>query len=89
MLRNNPLEFFSLLISGWINPLFLITIILMSRKRFSQPIAILKIIILLMIPFCWIVFYYEKLYPREGHFLWVIGMLLTLFSSKLRKEDSA
>lgn len=89
MLRSNPLEFSSLLISGWINPLFLITIILMSREQFPQPIAILKIIILLMIPFCWIVFCYEELYPREGHFLWVIGMLLVLFSGRLRKEESA
>jgi hypothetical protein len=89
LLRKNPLEFFSILISGWINPFFLITIILMSRKQFPQTIAILRIIILLMIPFCWIVFYYEELYPREGHFLWVTGMLLTLFSGKLRKDESA
>jgi len=33
-----------------------------------------------MIPFCWIVFYNERLYPREGHILWVAGMVLALFS---------
>jgi hypothetical protein len=36
---------------------------------------------LLMIPCCWVVFHDEKLYPREGHFVWIIGMLLVLFSS--------
>jgi hypothetical protein len=48
----------------------------------------------LMIPLCWIVFSYEHLYPREGHVLWVLGMILTLFAmsdSKLRhlKERTA
>lgn len=89
MLRSDAIKFYSLLISGWINPLLFITIVLMLRSRFPRPCATLKIVILLMIPFCWIVFYHEKLYPREGHFLWVIGMLLMLFSDKFRKDKSA
>jgi hypothetical protein len=36
-----------------------------------------------MAPFCWVVFHYENLYPREGYFLWILGMLLALFSPNL------
>jgi hypothetical protein len=41
---------------------------------------ILRIITLLMIPFCWIVFYDGRFFPREGHSLWVASMVLALFS---------
>ena len=48
------LEYYSLLISGWINPVFLISLIFLWRKRDHPAIAILRGILLLMIPFCWI-----------------------------------
>ena len=41
----------------------------------------LKFVLISMIPFCWVVFYSFEIYPREGHVLWVIGMLLVLFAS--------
>jgi hypothetical protein len=34
-----------------------------------------------MIPFCWVIFYALEVYPREGHVLWVIGMLLVFLPS--------
>lgn len=76
-------EFFSLLITGLINPVFVFTTILMLRKPDQRPVSILRAIVLLMIPFSWAVFHYEDLYPREGYFLWIIGMLLVLFSNKV------
>ena len=36
-----------------------------------------------MIPFCWIVLYKYALYPHEGHFLWIAGMVFALFSDSL------
>ena len=45
-----------------------------------RPFKILRTITLLMIPFCWVVFYDGRLFPREGHSLWVAGMVLALFS---------
>lgn len=36
--------------------------------------------VLLMIPFCWVVFHYEDFSFREGHIVWIFGMVLTLFS---------
>jgi hypothetical protein len=40
----------------------------------------------MMIPFCWIVFHYENLSPRLGHFLWILGMLLVLFANKISTD---
>src|SRR6266700_4122991 len=74
-------EYVALLISGWINPLFLIILALMLPGRHQRVVTILRIVLLLMIPFCWVVFYYQGFYPREGHFLWLVGMFLVLFSS--------
>jgi len=79
LLPERPLEYFSLLISGWINPIFLTTLF-NSFYRATRPVpTILRNLILLMIPFCWVVFRYEHFYPREGHIFWIAGMLLTLF----------
>ena len=78
-LHDETRSYVALLISGWINPLFLITLIL-AHLRHERAVAILKFIVLLMIPFCWVVFYEIGAYPREGHFLWLFGMVLALFS---------
>jgi hypothetical protein len=67
-------QLFPLVIAGLINPVFLVAVI--------RPSNALRVALVLMIPFCWIVFYMwpGKLYPREGHFLWIAGMLMVLFS---------
>ena len=80
------LEYFSLLASGWINPIFVLVTVLALMGRGEQLIATLRIAVLLMIPFCWIVYFDENSYPREGHFLWIAGMLMVLFSIKLGAE---
>jgi hypothetical protein len=73
--------YLSTLISGLINPVFLIYVTLTYLKRAPRTARALKFVLLAMIPFCWVVFYFLKVYPREGHLLWVIGMLLVLLSS--------
>jgi hypothetical protein len=75
-----PFEYFSLVVAGWINPVFLISVILSLREGSRGFSRILRIVVSLTIPFCWIVFGYQDFYPREGHFVWIIGMLLVLFS---------
>jgi hypothetical protein len=80
---HNHLEYFSLLISGWINPVFWMTAPSAFRGSHGQFLGILRIVVFLMIPFCWVVMYQEDSYPREGHFVWIAGMLLVLFSGKL------
>lgn len=71
----------STLISGLINPVFLIYVTLTSLKGAPRTARALKFVLLAMIPFCWVVFYFLEVYPREGHVLWVISMLLVLLSS--------
>ncbi|MGB8521713.1 MAG: hypothetical protein WCD43_01990 [Candidatus Acidiferrales bacterium] len=73
--------YLSTLISGLINPVFLIYVTLTSLKRAPPTARALKFVLLSMIPFCWVVFYFLEVYPREGHVLWVISMLLVLLSS--------
>jgi len=73
--------YLSILISGLINPVFLIYVTLASLKRTPRTARVLTFALLSMIPFCWVVFHYLEVYPREGHVLWVFGMLLVLFSS--------
>jgi hypothetical protein len=76
----------SLLISSFMNPLFLVILILAARG-YRRTIAILRIILLLMIPFCWVVFDWEGSHPREGFFLWLFGMVLALFCGYLQSGE--
>lgn len=80
-------EYVSLLISGWINPLFLVALALAFSGRHRQAYVILRIVWASMIPFCWIVFLYMRFLPREGHFVWIAGMFLALFSKELGKQE--
>jgi len=76
-----PFLYLSILISGLINPVFLSYTTLAFLKRKPRTARVLKFALLSMIPFCWVVFHSLEVYPREGHVLWVIGMLLVLFAS--------
>lgn len=75
----------SYLVAGWINPVFLVTAFLDLTGLYSRRVDVLRIIVFVMIPFCWIFFHFEGLRPREGHYLWVFGMLLVLCSHWLAK----
>lgn len=77
----DPVQFFSMLISGWINPLFLATLAVALVWPKSRLGFVLRILVLLMFIACWVVFYKMTLYPREGYFLWTLGMLLVMFSA--------
>lgn len=76
-------EWVALLISGWINPFFIAATVFLCFGRPSRMGSVLRIVVILMIPFCWVVFHYEDIYPREGHFVWIAGMLLVLFSKEI------
>jgi hypothetical protein len=81
-------DFLSVLLSGWINPVFLMTAIFLIRGWPQRLIAVMRIMVVLMIPFCWVIFHYEGVYPREGHFVWIAGMLIALFSRELAGSES-
>jgi hypothetical protein len=71
------------LISGWINVAFLAAVAIGWRSGKGRAFRILRTTTLVMIPFCWIVFYHEHLYPREGHVLWIASMVVALFSVRV------
>ena len=84
-----PIEHVSIAISGWINPVFFLAVLLQLIGKTPELIRILRNVILLMLPFCWIEFLYWHVYPREGYFLWIGAMLLVLFSSEVGNRRSA
>ena len=77
------MEYIAVLISGWINIAFLVSLTIRWRSGNGRAFRILRVITLVMVPFCWIVFYDESLFPREGHFLWIVAMALALFPDSL------
>jgi len=80
LLDNKPIEYFSLLGSGLINPMFLTTFFLQLFRVRPSVSRVLKNLTISMMALCWVVFRYEHFYPREGYFLWMVGMLLVLFA---------
>lgn len=86
MLRDKPLGYFSVLVSGWINPVFLITAAMLWAKPHGRAGALLRIVLILMLPAVWLVFKEMQLRPRAGYWLWTAGMLVVLFSTVLARE---
>ena len=85
MLREGPLDYFAILLSGSINPVFLIAVVVLLVRPKGSLAGMLRVMLLIMFLACWIVFYKEHLHPREGYLLWTAAMLLVLFSNKLVK----
>lgn len=81
LLREYPLGFIATVLSGWINLIFLITVVLLFRNRAVRLANVLRTALLFMFPACWIVFSYQNLRPGYAYFLWVAAMLLAVFSS--------
>src|SRR5262249_568064 len=63
MLRHEPVDYFAILLSGWINPVFLFTFLLLLINPRNRVAGTLRIVLLCMFAACWIVFYYEHLRP--------------------------
>jgi hypothetical protein len=84
-----PFLYFSTLISGLINPVFLVFVTSAPVARGRRIANSLTFAVPAMTPFCWVVFHYFEVYPREGHFLWVAGTLLVVFSARKRILDKA
>jgi hypothetical protein len=90
LLRGLPLdlklvEFVSLLVSGLVNPVFLTTVFLILIDSRRRMVVVLRLVIVGMIPFSWLFFATspQQISPREGHALWVAGMLLVLFADEI------
>jgi hypothetical protein len=88
MLREGPVDYFAILFSGWINPVFLITVLVLLIRPTGNLAGVLRGVVLVMFLACWIVFFKEHLHPRAGYFLWTVAMLLVLFSGKLVRSGA-
>ncbi len=84
--RQAPLRYFSILFSGWINPLFVVTLLFILIKPRWQFSIVLRYVVTLLFVFCWIVFFEFHLYPQQGYFLWMFGSLLALYSNKFSRS---
>jgi hypothetical protein len=82
-------EFVAVKISGLINVVFVLAAIAGLIGPGSTTFKVFRIAVLLMMPFCWVVFRREQFYPREGYFLWTLGMLFVLFSERLGRPAVA
>jgi hypothetical protein len=80
-LTDAPIENVSIAISGWINPVFFLAVILQVIGKTPRLSKVLRYVILLMLSFSWVLFLDQHVYPREGYFLWIGAMSLVLFSS--------
>jgi hypothetical protein len=81
LLHQAPVQFFSILLSGWINPLFLVSLLVILIKPRWIVVSLLRYAVTLMFIACWVVFYQIHLSPRQGYFLWMFGILLALYSN--------
>jgi len=74
----------SVFLIGWINPIFLIAAFLELSEYRPRLFFILRITIFAILPVTWILFFQARqgVYPREGYFLWILGMLLAMFPAQ-------
>jgi hypothetical protein len=86
-LRDGPIDYFSILLSGLINPVFIVTLILLWRKPRGRTRTVLRIVLVLMFGACWVVFYRMHVQPRAGYLLWTGAMLVALFSGLLISQS--
>jgi hypothetical protein len=86
ILHENPLGYFGVLLSGWINPVFLVTAAMLWARPHGRAGAFLRIVLILMLPAVWLVFREMQLRPRAGYWLWTAGMLVVLFSTMLAQK---
>ncbi len=80
-LPREPVQYFSMLLSGWINPLFLITLPLLRRGKTPKLARRLRIAVLCLMPACWVVFVQDGVFPFIGYFLWTAAIIVALFFS--------
>jgi hypothetical protein len=84
-----PFAWACLLVSGWVNPIFVLMAFLDLAHVHIRLVNGLRMLVVLMIPSCWLFLLSTHFRVREGHFAWVIGMLLALFSDRLAGSEKA
>jgi hypothetical protein len=79
---DHVLAFLSVVFMFFINPAFIIFVVIQLTTQTKGLLLFLKSLVLCSIPMSWIFFFYEHWQPRGGHVLWVLGMLMVLFAGR-------
>jgi len=74
---------FLAVLSGWINPLILLYLVLLLFPAMRWPRRIVAGVIVLFIAGTWVFFALFPLVPLVGHVMWIAGILLILAGEAL------
>jgi len=80
---------FLVAMSGWINPLIVLFLLLCVAARLRAARVIVAVVILLCMGATWWFFALQKVTPLMGHFLWIGGALVILLSELLIPREKA
>ena len=78
-----------LALSGLVNPLVLIYLVFSFSERFARLRFWLAAAIAGCLVATWVFFCLAKFLPREGHVLWVLGIVLIVASEMVRRRAPA
>jgi hypothetical protein len=82
-----PVAIFALFASGMINVFFVAATVVILDGGSQRPVGMLfKSLVIMMLPFCGVVFRSENFYPIFDYYLWTLGMLLVLFTGTPASE---
>lgn len=80
LLRSDPVNYFSVLLSGWINPVFVIAVLVLLIRPAARVNWAFRVALPLMLMLCWVVFYKIHYSASVGYWVWMAGILLAMFS---------
>lgn len=75
---------FLAILSGWINPLIVIYLILLIRKNYVWPRRTVALAVIAFMAATWIYFAVAAMVPLIGHVLWIAGALMILSGEIVR-----
>jgi hypothetical protein len=71
------------LLCGWINPSYLIATSMFLRPMPNKIFSVFRAITIALIPCSFVILRIVGLRPREGFFLWIAGIVISLFARPL------
>ena len=80
-------KYFLAVLSGWINPLLLLYLVLLLFPKLFWPRRIVAGAIVAFIAGTWVLFAIIPLVPLIGHVLWIAGILLILAGEAMRRSE--
>ena len=80
---------FLAILSGWINPLILLYLVLLIGQNLVWPRRIVATAIVAFMVATWIYFALMPLVPLVGHVLWIVGALMILAGEVIGRGPAA